>query len=345
MALLQPIEQFKSGTNPSEKWNVWKQDFMCYLKALKYHKEEDDVQTSLFLQVCGPELKTLFKSFKLPESKIVTEKLEDGTNIEKTVYLPLSDLIKAYDTHFKGYKNLTYASFVFWNLKQDNMTFDEFVATVKIQAIECEFGLSESRNIKDKIIHGMSDKSLQEKLLNKSNLDLENLIQLGQQSEASKVHIKSMNDSQTLDLDYIKNKHISHKSQKAIRSNVESSFKCSRCGNKHKKKECPAHGSTCLKCKGKNHWANVCKSKKKQVDQVGLDDEYTNENCLQNDQIIYLDVVIDSCFSSTDWTEKVEINGTDIIFKLDTGAQANIISKEVLSKIGLNHTLKNTSVR
>ncbi len=350
MALLQPIQPFKSGSNPSETWNVWKQDFMCYLKALKYHKEDNDVQTSLFLQVCGPELKTLYKSFKLPESKTITLKSDDGSDIEETVFLPLSDVIKAYDDHFKGYKNLTYASFVFWNLKQDSMTFDEFVAAVKVQAVECEFELSESRNIKDKIIHGMSDKSLQERLLNKTNLDLEELIKFGQQSEASKYHIKSMNDSQTLGLDYVKNKTFSkqtqeNKNKSSNQSTVESNFRCSRCGNKHKKKECPAHGSTCHKCKGKNHWANVCKSRKSRIDEV--ENKSTSEKCLglHADQVIYLDLVIDGCFSSKDWTEKIKINGTDITFKLDTGAQANIISHEILSKIGLEHTLKNTSAR
>jgi len=119
MALLQPIQPYKSGSNPSESWNLWKQDFNCYLKALKYHKEDNDVQTSLFLQVCGQELKNLFRSFKLPETKTIISQASsssDKPEITVTVPLPLSDVLQAFDKHFQSYKNLTYASFVFLEL-------------------------------------------------------------------------------------------------------------------------------------------------------------------------------------------------------------------------------------
>ena len=37
-----------------------------YRKALKYRKENHDIQISLFLQVCGPELKSAYKTLQFP---------------------------------------------------------------------------------------------------------------------------------------------------------------------------------------------------------------------------------------------------------------------------------------
>ena len=34
---------------------------------------------------------------------------------------------------------------------------------------------------------------------------------------------------------------------------------CGYCGSQHPPRKCPAYGATCSKCKGRNHFAKVCK--------------------------------------------------------------------------------------
>ena len=49
---------------------------------------------------------------------------------------------------------------------------------------------------------------------------------------------------------------------------------CGSCGRKHAKKECPAFGQTCRKCRKKNNFQAKCRSKKvSKVDEVSDDDD------------------------------------------------------------------------
>ncbi|GFO05737.1 hypothetical protein PoB_003224200 [Plakobranchus ocellatus] len=38
---------------------------------------------------------------------------------------------------------------------------------------------------------------------------------------------------------------------------------CKQCGSEHRPRQCPAYGKTCHKCKRKNHFATVCRSRQK----------------------------------------------------------------------------------
>ncbi|KAK0139298.1 hypothetical protein N1851_024069 [Merluccius polli] len=92
-------------------------------------------------------------------------------------------------------------------------------------------------------------------------------------------------------------------------------FKCGKCGGSHKPKSCPAYGKTCHNCGKDNHFSKCCNamSTKKKV--------YTE-----------LDFVVDSvetCSTDrTEWVVPIEVNETIIPFKLDTGAQVNLLSME-----------------
>jgi hypothetical protein len=54
---------------------------------------------------------------------------------------------------------------------------------------------------------------------------------------------------------------------------------------------------------------------------------------LQNDFSSCSTVSIDSVQQSEDWKESVTINQKSIMFKLDTGAQANIISDKLFRSV------------
>ena len=100
---------------------------------------------------------------------------------------------------------------------------------------------------------------------------------------------------------------------------------CTRCGQspKHDKKSCPAKDSICHRCYKKGHFkAAVCRSKKL-VREVLVSDDSQDE---------FLGVIhseIDS-LSSTEapWTTNLELNGRNVEFKIDTGANIIVISEQ-----------------
>src|SRR5207253_5486620 len=103
------------------------------------------------IHVCGDELKKLYYTFTF-----------QAAATEPT----LSDILAKFDSHYAGYKNLMYASFVFWGLtQQPQETFEQFLSKLRLKADQCEFGDCRDRNLKDKIIHGIQDSALRELLL------------------------------------------------------------------------------------------------------------------------------------------------------------------------------------
>lgn len=60
------IQPYTPGTNPAESWKDWKDGFQIYLMALKYHKEDPDVQIALFRQIGGKDIKELFETLEFP---------------------------------------------------------------------------------------------------------------------------------------------------------------------------------------------------------------------------------------------------------------------------------------
>ncbi|GFX84657.1 hypothetical protein TNCV_724641 [Trichonephila clavipes] len=50
---LPTIPAFEAGTNPSESWRHWKEDFEDYLEALQYSEAPEKTKTALFrLEAC-----------------------------------------------------------------------------------------------------------------------------------------------------------------------------------------------------------------------------------------------------------------------------------------------------
>ncbi|UYV77098.1 K02A2.6-like [Cordylochernes scorpioides] len=97
---------------------------------------------------------------------------------------------------------------------------------------------------------------------------------------------------------------------------------CIRCGASkfHPYKDCPAKEVKCHKCKKVGHFAKVCYNKT--VGQVTQGDDYHFVgNIYENGQ------------NSNDWKVYVKVDKIKILFKMDKGADVNIIPQEIYLKI------------
>jgi hypothetical protein len=123
-----------------------------------------------------------------------------------------------------------------------------------------------------------------------------------------------------------KNAHKKHPQQ-------PSGNKCSNCGMAHKDKPCPAKGKRCLKCKKVGHFRAVCRGGKKFVNEV--EEEVTaDETCF------YLGAI--ECSEIQPWTVPSEINGHNIAFKADSGADVGCIPECDFLKLNPRSSLKPT---
>ncbi|UYV83387.1 K02A2.6-like [Cordylochernes scorpioides] len=124
-------------------------------------------------------------------------------------------------------------------------------------------------------------------------------------------------------------------SQKAFNPRDTTSFKklinnCTRCGAKHEINKCPAYGKVCHKCKKANHFSKLCKTAKRErvVNLVEDTEVESDEFSLSINEI--------KTRNGQEWLERVTFKGNQTVdFKLDTGAQCNVIPLTLSKKLKL----------
>ena len=129
---------------------------------------------------------------------------------------------------------------------------------------------------------------------------------------------------------------------------------CKRCRYKHRIRNCPAFGKRCHKCNEKGHFMKMCA---KRINQIAYEEE--QEDVLEDSdpepglfssyQVNHLTITPNLFMSESniniivnDWIESIDINEHKLNCKIDTGAQSNVISSDILNKItNSNQTLLN----
>ncbi|KAG8175794.1 hypothetical protein JTE90_013347 [Oedothorax gibbosus] len=352
------IEPFIPGDNPAESWADWRSSYELFETAVKYNKENDETRIALLLSVIG---KTSYKDYK-------TFIFADGQT--RTI----KDVLDKFDDHYRPYKNTTLSTFVFNNIVQkQGQNFDAFVTELKLQADQCDFGSAYERNVKDRIIQGMRDDVLRERLLREPQLTLARAMEIGKSAELSRMHSLAMAQPTSSQVDAIyhsnrkmpkyqhpksnqptsqhqgnypqnhtsqqrgnyqqnQNKHIQHNSRRL----------CSRCGRQHQPRQCPAYGKTCNNYSMINHFASVCRQPRQQSSNKQQQHRVSAINTQDVSNIAYIGAL--STSNERDWLQQVQVNDYPVVFKLDTGAQVNVLTKTLFECLPSKPILQPTTI-
>ncbi|GBM45276.1 Uncharacterized protein K02A2.6, partial [Araneus ventricosus] len=114
---------------------------------------------------------------------------------------------------------------------------------------------------------------------------------------------------------------------------------CSRCGSHHTPRNCPAYGKSCHNCQMLNHFTSVCRQPKRQQPPKYQHRVSTIE-C--NPDIAYIGTI--STSQQCDWLQEIIINDFPVTFKLDTGAQVNVLPLSVIRKLKNQPSIQPTSL-
>ena len=129
---------------------------------------------------------------------------------------------------------------------------DIFINKLYRQAEFCEYGALREDLIRDRIVVGVDDDQLSDKLQSEADLTLANAVQISRRFEAAK-QAKTIVRPTTGAVESVKSRYDkpkpkgNRKATKSSKPNSKAKPACGRCGSDkaHKKSDCPAKLSTC----------------------------------------------------------------------------------------------------
>ena len=172
-------------------------------------------------------------------------------------------------------------------MQEEGETIDSFVTALYCLAEHCQYGTLHDEMIRDRIVVGLKNMKLSEKLQNDPDLTLQKAIQQACQSEAVKQQqslirsdLRGNDSAKTVDAVHSRGRKTSPRSKfnpnssgkpkpqlqerRPPASRFSTHDKCQRCGKipHHNRQNCPAQDAVCRKCKKKGHYEVVCRSAK-----------------------------------------------------------------------------------
>ena len=217
--------------------------------------------------------------------------------------------------------------------QRDGETIDQYITELKLLARKCEYSTTDLKEemIRDRLVCGISSARVREKLLQAgSNLTLSQAVTISRAHVETQVQLRTMSQPGSSSIHggqdaYIEQEVDFIRKGKKTNQSAQAYKQCYFCGEYSPLHKCPAKGKACSNCDELNHFAKVCKSNRKTVNLIN------QEACRNKDDDIFIDTVniIDSVNMDKGEDQpyvKLMVNGrARITFKIDTGAQANII--------------------
>ncbi|XP_030213428.1 uncharacterized protein LOC115544561 isoform X1 [Gadus morhua] len=184
MAKFQALDPF-DFTKPAA-WPAWRQRFSRFRIASKLNLEDDNVQVNVLLCAMGKDAVPIFNTFTFGDYE------DDYYN----------KVINKFDVHFVPKRNTIYERACFHRRSQlQGESVEAFVRRLYELAEYCDFGIAKDEHIRDRIVVGILDSELSQKLQLESDLTLEKAISMTRQSTPpSTPNKKKLVDSRNMGL-------------------------------------------------------------------------------------------------------------------------------------------------
>ena len=238
---------------------------------------------------------------------------------------------------FKVRKNVIFERVRFnRHSQQDGETAEEFITSLYQLVDSCDYGVMQDQMLRDRIVVGIQDQALSQRMQMDPELTLEKAKTFTRQKEAireQQLMLESTTKT-TTSVDQVQRLHQKGKrtqshSFKPPPARPPSSKLCMRCRRgPHPRHQCPAKDVQCHKCKHKGHFAVQCRSKSvAEVGDIPLSEQ-------EYDDIAYLNTL--GSQDANYWTCGIQVNGQYVNFKVDTGAKVTVISEDASRALGLD---------
>jgi hypothetical protein len=317
----------------AEHWPQWKQRFMRFRSASDLSTKSEQRQVNMLLYCMGERSEDILTSFNLSDD-----------DVKK-----FNAVLRKFDDFFGVQKNLVfeYAQFVKRKQQPGECATDYITAVFKL-AETCEFGELRERLIMCQLAVGISDEGLSMRLQRDKTLTLDKAITEIKQEEQVKGQQGKLRGSEgnTTEVDVIRQQQQPRRahattngrhyaSPQQQRPSAYYSSTCKWCGkHPHKRFDCPAKDAVCNLCSKKGHFSCVCMS-------AGKVKATTVHDVEAEASAIFIDTL--DANNSEPWYDTITVDGVDIRFKLDSGADVTCIPASVYVKLMRPRDLQKTN--
>ncbi|KAJ8872830.1 hypothetical protein PR048_026446 [Dryococelus australis] len=285
-------------------WKSWIQQFEWYAIAINMESKTQAVQVATFIAI-GPDAANIFIMFSLSEAE----------SKNPSVIKP------KFDAYLSPKTNITDERYMFSKITQaEGKSFDDFLTLVVNQGKKCKFGELYNSLLHDNIVVGVCSDTVREKHLAEEALTFDKMIKICRASEITKLQVMRGDTLLSVHAMHISHKKITSELQK---TEFKTRSKCPKCGYNHSRRTCPAVGKECKKCSKVGQFAKVRRSKQVLTVNSGQQGRTPQPSSSETFFVSSIDIH----HKELGWTEKLTLpNGNSVSFKLDTGAQCNVLS-------------------
>ncbi|KAI5724798.1 hypothetical protein M8J77_007308 [Diaphorina citri] len=281
-----PLPRFKFEKLTKKEVNDFKRSFHQYLIANELNEKAEKQKVALLRLAFNAEVNDLIDNIEEQNQTVagIWDHLE-GQLVPKN--------------------NTCYEQYHFFNRKQgQEETFLQFYQDLKNISKYCEFGDQLETILKVRIVYGIKNNQLRERLLRNPTLTLKDVVDHCRAAEEAKERaeavaqkeeqvVMAINHSQSkpffqrsggkqqfnpMPMQHYNKEPFQVNTYKQIQSRsyqpnrkfkskpmfANQTFNCTRCTSRHSRGQCPAYGKICQICNGRNHYTSVCFKKKDQ---------------------------------------------------------------------------------
>ena len=311
-----------------------KEEWKAYVERLQHffaaNKIEEKQRLSVFLSTIGASTYQILRGLVAPR---------------KAGELELDVLLEALEGYFSPKPSQTMQRFKFHSRNRlPGESINAYVATLRRLSEHCEFGTFWDEMLRDRLVCGIEDPSIQKRLLAERKLDFQKALDIALAMESANRDLKNIgNDVKNVQLPTSSSVHKLSSRDKPKQRRSSSTFNCYRCNSKdHAAKDCSYKQHVCHFCKKKGHLKKACNKLRSRGNIKSLEEQPPLETAQEHDEYSLFALSGDK---SSSITVNLTIEGSILPMEVDTGSSRTIISKSTFCKYLTGKQLTPTNAR
>ena len=256
---LQAPDSFNFKT--PDEWPKWRKRYEQFRIASGLSGDAAAKQVNTLLYCMGDESDAILDSMKVTED-------ERG---DYTVVL------RKFDDFFKVRRNVIFERARF-NLRsqQEGESAEEFIMELYRLVENCDYGEFQDEMIRDRLVVGIRNQQLSERMQLDPDLNLEKAKKMSRQLEAVCDQSRELKRESTTVDTVLSKKTVSKQGKPPYKrkdyakdKRAPEKKRCTRCGGGHQSQDkCPAKEATCYNCQKKGHYGKQCFNRKNLMWQI-----------------------------------------------------------------------------